>query len=86
MERVHFSHLKKVPAVREVYFERPEQGLCPDVQQVLYGVLGMWEIQGEVQQKVKKSGRNGFVWMFASDFKDVVVTAYEVGREDRSGV
>lgn len=80
------NRLKKAPAGRDVDAERLEQGLWLDVRRMLRGVLGRQEIQGEVLYKVKKAGRNGFVLISASSLLDVVVTAYEVGREDRSAV
>jgi hypothetical protein len=63
----------------------PEQALWPDVRRVLRGVLGKRTVRDSVEYQVRKAGRNGFVWVGAEEFPDVVVEAYEMSRGERAG-
>jgi hypothetical protein len=84
--RVHFNRLKAVLDGREVDTSAPEQGLWPDVQRVLRGVLDKRTVRDGVEYQVRRAGRNGFVWVGAEDLPDVVVNAYEMSRGERAGI
>jgi hypothetical protein len=83
--RVYVNRLKAVPDGREVDMSAPEQGLWPDVRRVLRGVLGNRTVRDGVEYQVRKTGRNGFVWVGAEDLPDVVVSAHEISRGERAG-
>jgi hypothetical protein len=48
-------------------------------------VFGKRTVRDGVEYQVRKAGRNGFLWVGAEDFPDVVVKAYEMSRGERAG-
>ena len=84
LARVHVNRLKKIPEGLLAEAGSPQQGLWPDVRREVRGILAKRGSGRRTEYKVRKAGRNGFVWTRKGDLPDVVVAAYEMSMKDRT--
>jgi hypothetical protein len=84
--RVHVNRLRKIAEDEDLAETGdPITGIWPDSRRILRAVLDTRRIGDEIEYKIVRQGRRGYVWVPAAALPDVVKTAYAMPKNERGG-